>query len=263
LDISQNAKKIFFENIPLLHTFDGGVSWNTGGFKRHHLKYLYDLSVSIPECKIIETGSGNSTISFLLANPKKLVSISPDFKLFSRIENLCKEKGISMKNLEYIKSKSEWELPSLALKKNEFDIGLIDGCHGWPTAFIDLYYIYYMLRPGGYLIIDDVNLHSIKEIANFLMAETTKFALVADFEKALIFKKLTNDLEFGEWNEQKYIIYKTNESRDRGDAFTLRRLASEDSHSLRFGRRVLVNTLIFMIRVFTRILSRIRNLSVD
>jgi precorrin-6B methylase 2 len=259
MDTNRDAKRIFFENVPLLHTFDGGSSWNTGGFKVLQLNYFLDLANSIPDCKIIETGSGNSTISFLLANPKKLVSISPDFELWSRIENYCKEKSISMKNLDYIRAKSEWELPRLASEENAYDIGLIDGGHGWPTAFIDLYY---MLRPDGYLIIDDINLHSIKEIANFLIAESTKFALVADFGKTLVFKKLTNDMELGEWNDQKYIIDRTNEARDMGNEFTLRRVASKDSYSLKKGRRVLVNSLIFVIRVCTWILSRIRNLPV-
>lgn len=72
-----------------------------------------------------------------------------------------------MKNLECIRAKSEWELPRLALEENAYDIGLIDGCHGWPTAFIDLYYIYYMLRSDGFLIIDVINLHSIRELQIF------------------------------------------------------------------------------------------------
>ena len=260
MDTNRESKKRFFENIPLLHTFDDGNSWNTGGFKSLQLNYFFDLAASIPDCEVIETGSGNSTISFLLANPKKLVSISPDLELWSRIENFCQETQISMKNLDSIKAKSEWELPRLALEKNGYDIGLIDGCHGWPTAFIDLYYIHYMLRPNGYLIIDDIALHSIKEIANLLIAESAKFVLVADFGKTLVFKKLTNDLEFGEWVHQRYIIDKTNEARDIGNEFVLHKIDRKNPNSLNKVRRLIVDSLIFVIRACTWILSRIRNL---
>jgi len=263
MNTNAELRKLFFEDIPLLHSFDDGNSWNTGGFKSLQLNYFIDLALSIEDCEVIETGSGNSTISFLLADPKKLVSISPDFELWLRIENFCQEKEISMKNLNCIKAKSEWELPRLALEKNKYDIGLIDGCHGWPTAFIDLYYIYYMLRINGYLIIDDINLHSIKEIANLLIAESVKFELVADFGKTLVFKKLTSDLELGEWDHQKYIIDKTNEARDIGNEFALNKIASKNSDTLKKGRRLIVDSLIFVIRACTWILSRIKNLSVN
>ena len=260
---NQQSRKAFFDNIPLLHTWDGGNSWNTGGFKSVQLNYFLDLAESIPDCEVIETGSGNSTISFLLANPKKLVSISPQSELWLRIKNYCEKNEISMKNLESIMGKSEWELPKLAVEKSEFDIGLIDGCHGWPTTFIDLYYIYHMLRIDGYLIIDDIQLHSIKEIANFLISESTKFELVANFGKTLVFKKLTHDLELGEWNHQKYIIDKTNEARDSGNEFVLHKVASKDSRNLKKGWRLMGNLLILVIRACNWTLLRIRNSSVS
>ncbi len=49
INTNRDAKRIFFENIPLLHTFDGGISWNTGGFKLLELNYFYDLADSIPD----------------------------------------------------------------------------------------------------------------------------------------------------------------------------------------------------------------------
>ena len=263
MDTNQQSIKAFFDNIPLLHTWDGGNSWNAGGFKSVQLNYFLDLAVSISDCEVIETGSGNSTISFLLANPKKLVSISPQSDLWLRIKNYCEKNEISMKNLESVIGKSEWELPKLASEKNEYDIGLMDGCHGWPTTFIDLYYIYYMLRIDGYLIIDDIQLHSVKEIANFLISESTKFELVANFGKTLVFKKLTHDLELGEWNHQKYIIDKTNEARDSGNEFVLHKVASRDARNLKKGWRLIGNLLIFVIRACNWTLLRIRNSSVS
>jgi hypothetical protein len=168
-----------------------------------------------------------------------------------------------MKNLESVIGKSEWELPKFASEKNEYDIGLMDGCHGWPTTFIDLYYIYYMLRIDGYLIIDDIQLHSVKEIANFLISESTKFELVANFGKTLVFKKLTHDLELGEWNHQKYIIDKTNEARDSGNEFVLHKVSSRDARNLKKGWRLFGNLLIFVIRACNWTLLRIRNSSLS
>jgi len=62
-------------------------------------------------------------------------------------------------------------LPQLAANSRRFDpfldFALIDGCHGWPTCLVDLEYANTMLKAGGYLLIDDTQLHSVKEMAGF------------------------------------------------------------------------------------------------
>jgi hypothetical protein len=67
---------------------------------------------------------------------------------------------------------SHWVLPRLAADNRTsdpiLDFVLIDGCHGWPTSFVDLEYTNYMRRQGGYLMIDDVNLYAEKELARLL-----------------------------------------------------------------------------------------------
>jgi hypothetical protein len=55
------------QNLPLLHSWDGGRTWNTGGFTEAHLGPLVDcLHANLPPGpSILETGAGCSTISFL------------------------------------------------------------------------------------------------------------------------------------------------------------------------------------------------------
>jgi len=66
------------------------------------------------------------------------------------------------------------------------DFVLIDGCHCWPTSFVDLEYTNNMLRQGGYLMIDDLNLYAEKELAR-LLSEHPAFSLALDLEKSLVF----------------------------------------------------------------------------
>ena len=70
------------------------------------------------------------------------------------------------------------------------DFALIDGCHGWPTSFVDLEYANSMLRQGGHLLIDDMQLHGQKEMARLLL-EHPAFSLALDLGKSLIFRKQT------------------------------------------------------------------------
>jgi hypothetical protein len=255
---SDHLRGSFFENLGEFHSWDDGKTWNAGGFNQTHLSCFMDLAESIEDCEIIETGSGNSTVAFLLANPKRVDSISPDFELWTRIEDYCKSYDIQLNNLNAIKEKSEWALPSLAIKANKYDIGLIDGCHGWPTAFVDLYYIYFMLRKDGYLIIDDIQLHSIKEIANFLVSEDSKFEVVANLGKTLVFKKLTDEVELGEWDEQKYVVEKTNEAMILGNKFALYNIQDKEHQMLGYRGGIISRSLILLIRACSWILARIQ-----
>lgn len=62
-----------------IHSWDGGKTWNGGGFLAEELRKLHQILISYgPNAVALETGAGNSTIAMLYANPAKLVSIAPD-----------------------------------------------------------------------------------------------------------------------------------------------------------------------------------------
>jgi hypothetical protein len=84
--------------LPMLHTWDGGTTWNTGGFQREHLEVLHgflkrELSSSPA---ILETGAGNSTIAMLFLAPGRLVSVAPERALFERIRTYCEGSSFSL-----------------------------------------------------------------------------------------------------------------------------------------------------------------------
>lgn len=202
----------YLNNIPLLHTWDNGKTWNTGGFEQMHLKAFYEL---IEEgWHILETGLGNSTITFLYTNPSKLTTIAIDPGLFKRIIDFCEKNNIDYSKLQQHIGRSEWLLPEIALKIynscERIDMALIDGGHGWPTVFVDFCYTNAILKKGGYLIVDDIQLHSIKELARLIHNETTRYSLYQNLGKTMIFKKLTDEPFLPDWNDLKYIVDQTN-----------------------------------------------------
>jgi Methyltransferase domain len=202
--------KEYFENIPLLHTWDGGRTWNTGGFDRRALEIITAvIDRNFPSPRILETGCGNSTISFLLCDPVEVVAICPDKELFDRIMDYCSRQSISTAALRPIVGCSEWELPRIAQQSaasgTHFDVALIDGSHNWPVVFVDFCYVHAVTREGSLILVDDIQLHTARELANLLM-EQPGFALEEELGKTLIFRKTSNSTSMPEWNHQPYVV---------------------------------------------------------
>ena len=200
----------YLSDLPLLHSWDGGATWNTGGFQADQLAALYEfLKARLPASpNLLETGAGNSTICLLFLNPGRLVSVAPEAALFDRIRGYCARHGISAASLDAQVSGSEWTLPQLALEVRDkppcFDFALIDGSHNWPMVFVDFCYANYMLKAGGFIMIDDVQLHSVKELARML-SEHPDFRLELDLGKSLVYRRVSDRRTMSEWLDIPYI----------------------------------------------------------
>lgn len=217
----------YVSNLPLLHSWDGGVTWNTGGFQREQLDRLFRfLNETLPPSPmLLETGAGNSTICLLFLNPARLVSIAPEAALFDRIRTYCRKQAIPVDALDARVSGSEWVLAQLAWENRDhppcFDFALIDGCHNWPMVFVDFCYANHMLKCGGLLMVDDVNLHSVKELARML-SEHPDFRLELDLGKSLIFRRLSEARAMAEWTDVPYIWRMTNLYAQAPNPFSLK-----------------------------------------
>ena len=203
----------YLDLLPLMHSWDGGETWNTGGFDAEHLRKLIGFLRERlpPHPAILETGAGCSTIAFMFLDPARLVSIAPAADLFVRIRSYCAGQEIEASILDSRVGFSEWVLPGLAEPREAppwIDFALIDGGHGWPTPFVDFFYANHMLRRGGYVMLDDVQLHSVKELAR-LLGMQPGFDLSLDLGKSLVFRKTTADRSLPEWNGQPYIVKRT------------------------------------------------------
>jgi predicted O-methyltransferase YrrM len=152
-------------NPPKLHFWDGGKTWVTGGLGPDELRVLHRLVSDTPDAAVIETGCGNSSLTFLLSGVRRLVSIDIERDVPDRISRYCAEHGIDNAAHEVIVEPSEWALPKLAAAGNRFNIALIDGCHGWPAVFVDFCYVNTMLSRNAILIVDDIQLYSVNELA--------------------------------------------------------------------------------------------------
>lgn len=208
----------YLDDLPLLHTWDG-ETWNTGGFRPMHLRRIHDLVRDrFEQPKIIETGAGNSTITFLQTDPQQVVSIAPAGGLRQRILDYCDAQGVPTDRLEFQVARSEVALPGVALAEPtpRFDVALIDGGHGWPTVFVDFCYMNMMLGAGGVLLLDDTQLHSIAELSRLLEMQAG-FTLLDQWGKLQVWGKDTDETFLPEHNRQPYIVAMRSPSSPPGD----------------------------------------------
>ena len=258
--------EMFSSAPPLLHHWpenrawdfsepDGAEVWSTGGFEPRHLRFIHEFGrKNLPSRpRIIETGAGNSTICFLFLDPAELVTIAPDSELFSRIENYCRQIGLPLDPLKQHVNGSQWLLPDIASASRNapprFDLALIDGNHNWPMVMVDFFYLNFMVKQGGFIMLDDVQLHSVKELARLLAFDERLFRVVGDMGKALIFRKETPDREFGDWHKQAYLESRSWRPMGRYslDLGTLRAIAVANRAG-RVARKVAQNTVGRVIR---------------
>jgi len=191
----------YFENIPDLHTWDGGKTWTTGGFDREQLQAVYRFALEQGErLTFLETGAGNSTLVFHFLQPAEVISIAPDQDLFDRIAAVRDQMDLSSSVSRFIVDASEWALPRLAQERDSpfVDFALIDGEHNFPNVFLDFFYINYMLKPGGVIMVDDLQIYSCHLLARFLELEWD-FERVLDLGKARIYRRTSGRCVLTGW----------------------------------------------------------------
>jgi hypothetical protein len=225
-EVGADTLKGFIDDLPKLHSWDNGKTWNTGGFGPHHLNAIAKVLAELPRgFRAIETGAGNSTLLFLLCGAGSVVSIAPDVLLFDRIKATAEQRSIDCGALEAVVAFSEDVLPDIAnnaaRRQSLYDFALIDGGHGWPTVFVDFCYIMAALKPGGYLMIDDVQLFSVKQLAR-LLSESREFSVASNLGKSIIFRKDTKNARMTDFGAQPYITRMTESDRLAGAEYMLK-----------------------------------------
>lgn len=71
--------------------------------------------------------------------------------------------------IEFYNLPSHIALPQLEVQKRSIDFAFIDGNHLYDYAMIDFFYIDRLLRVGGIIVLDDVNMKSIKKLCRYII----------------------------------------------------------------------------------------------
>lgn len=192
---------------PKLHFWDG--EWQDGGLSDEMLRALFQLACTVSDknaAVILETGAGLSTLVFLASGPSRIVAVAPNQDLRDRIVAEATRLALDGPSLDFHVGRSEDVLPDLATVDAAFvDLALIDGGHGMPTVFVDFCYINKVLKKGAYLALDDLQLHSVRQLY-LLLKNQPGFEVVAHHGKLVVLQK-TDDRRFlPEWSKQPFVV---------------------------------------------------------
>ena len=119
--------------------------------------------------RTLETGCGVSTVLFALWSQSHTCVVASEHEA-TVCRRYLEERGIPHEHLRFEIGFSDEVLPALALE--ELALVLIDGGHAFPTPIVDWYYAASALRAGGLLVLDDLQLPSVRlGLLDFLDAD--------------------------------------------------------------------------------------------
>ena len=218
------------EHPPLLHANRVGdlTSWGAS------MKLLRYLDSKLQEgMTTLETGAGLSTILFAL-NGCNHTSVVPDATQMDRILDWCEENEVITDRLKFIIDGSERALPKYVFS-SPIDLYLIDGGHGFPTPFIDWFYVANNIKVGGLIVVDDVQIWTGRVLRQFL-AEEPDWAIDHSESMEFFGARRTGITEAVEWHEQPYV---TRRSMTPGSTSLSRRAIGYAFLGYRFGSSAL------------------------
>jgi len=69
--------------------------------------------------------------------------------------------------VEVVEEESQTELPRMIRERREFDLAYVDGDHRFESAFLDVYFCGRLVRPGGVIIVDDLQLPALRAVLDY------------------------------------------------------------------------------------------------
>ena len=163
---------------------------------------MFELFIDLQPRYTVETGSGRSTLLFS--------NISKNHTVFTvdaggSLSNTVSHPLYNKSTTTIVEGPTQLTMPR-ANFKNNIDIAMIDGPHGFPFVSLEYYYLYPHLREGALLVLDDIHIPNIQFIYQFLK-EDDMFNLVTVADNTAFFIRTsaeTLDPLGDSWWLQKY-----------------------------------------------------------
>jgi hypothetical protein len=149
----------------------------------------------------VETGSGKTTLLF-----SHLSQAHTAFAL-NQGDSIAVVKNSPLFNanrVTYVEGCTHLTLPQHSFDKN-IQIALIDGPHAYPFHDLEYFYFYPRLDKGGLLIVDDINIPSVKRMHEVIAADDM-FRLLEVIGNTAFFQRTDAPLfdPQGSWGKQGY-----------------------------------------------------------
>jgi hypothetical protein len=155
----------------------------------------------------IETGCGKSTLLFSNISKKHFCFTLGGSEVHDdgSLDAVKKNPHFREARVEFVLGPTQKTIPSFPFKER-FQVIFIDGPHGYPFPELEYYFLYPHLEQGGLLIIDDIHIPTIGNLADFLK-EDDMFEFMGNVSTTAFFRRTTAPLfdPYGDgWWLQKY-----------------------------------------------------------
>jgi len=165
------------------------------------LRFIYDNIAA--DAKTLETGCGVSTAVFALKAAEH-TCITPAGDEVLNLKSYCRQRNIPLDKVSFQVGGSANAL--VGLDRNHLDLVLIDGCHGFPTVFLDWYYTSARVKVDGIMIIDNTDIWTGDVLKNVLTGEP-EWKLEHWFTaQTAVFRKLREYDPAKNWVDQPYVV---------------------------------------------------------
>jgi predicted O-methyltransferase YrrM len=167
--------------------------------------YLYGLCLSVKPKSTLEIGMayGYSTIYFLASIAKNQtghhVAIDPYQNAHYHGIGLAHANALAPVSgkrsaFQFFEDRSDRIATDLARSKSVFDLIFIDGNHRFDDVLVDFYLYAQLCTVGGYIVLDDMWMSSVRTVVSFVRANRNDFMEVCTPESNIcVFQKVGED----------------------------------------------------------------------
>jgi predicted O-methyltransferase YrrM len=167
--------------------------------------YLYELCLSVKPKSTLEIGMayGYSTIYFLASIAQNQtghhVAIDPYQNSYWHGIGLAHANALAPATrngsaFQLFEDRSDRIATDFARSKADFDIVFIDGAHRFDDVLVDFYLYSQLCTVGGYIILDDMWMSSVRTVASFVRTNRNDFMEVRTAEPNIcVFQKVAED----------------------------------------------------------------------
>lgn len=197
------TSEIVFQELEAQDTGNKGHA--AGAFSSETLKAVFAV---LPESMktTAETGCGKSTILFSrVADRHRAFCFDDSSTEGSSVDYFLHSRSANLEAVEFVFGPTQQTVPATA-HPELYDCVLLDGPHAYPFPDLEYFYFYPHVRPGGFLVVDDVHIATIGNLVAFLQ-EDDMWRLESQIATTMIFRRTDAPLfdPFGDgWWTQRY-----------------------------------------------------------
>jgi precorrin-6B methylase 2 len=116
-----------------------------------------------------ETGCGGSTIVLSHASDRHIAFAIEGEN--GTITELRRQSDLRAAHVVIVEGETRNTLPQYQFQE-DLDLVLLDGPHAYPLPQVEFAHLFPRLRPGGWLVVDDIQIPSVHELFRFLQKES-------------------------------------------------------------------------------------------